>query len=86
VTALGPPAVILDSHNRFLHSAAVGDDYLLDVWSPDSYEGSGLRYPVYMLDSPGFWTGRQHRHDHVRGPAARVDRGCDREAALENVG
>ena len=54
MTAIGPPAVILDSHSHVLHSAAVGDDYLLDVWLPESYQGSALRYPVlYLLDSPG---------------------------------
>jgi predicted alpha/beta superfamily hydrolase len=54
VTAIGHPAVILDSRSHVVHSAAVGDDYLLDVWLPESYEGSALRYPVlYLLDSPG---------------------------------
>ncbi len=46
--------MILDSHSHVLHSAAVGDDYLLDVWLPESYQGSALRYPVlHLLDSPG---------------------------------
>ena len=48
--------MILDSHSHVLHSAAVGDDYLLDVWLPESYDGSALRYPVlYVLDSPGLF-------------------------------
>ena len=41
-------------YRHVLHSAAVGDDYLLDVWLPESYRRLRLRYPVlYVLDSPG---------------------------------
>lgn len=53
MTVSGPPAVILDSRTHVVHSTPVGDDYQLDVWLPDSYEGSAQSYPVlYVLDSP----------------------------------
>ena len=45
--------MILGSRSHVVHSTAVRDDYLLDVWLPDSYESTALRYPVlYLLDSP----------------------------------
>lgn len=56
MTPAGPPAVILNSRTHVMHSAAVDDDYQLDIWLPDGYHDSSQRYPVlYVLDSPGWF-------------------------------
>ena len=53
MTMNGSPAVVLDSRTHVVPSTATDDDYQLDVWLPDSYQGSTQSYPVlYVLDSP----------------------------------
>ena len=51
-----PPATILGTHTRMLHSNIANDDYELSIWLPSSYYSSKEAYPVlYVLDSPAFF-------------------------------
>ena len=48
-----PPATLLYTHTRMLHSNIVDDDYELSIWLPHSYDSSVQSYPtLYVLDAP----------------------------------
>jgi predicted alpha/beta superfamily hydrolase len=48
-----PPATLLYTHTRTLHSNIVHDDYELSIWLPPGYESSDKAYPtLYVLDAP----------------------------------
>jgi predicted alpha/beta superfamily hydrolase len=47
-----PPATIFHSEARLLKSGIVGQEYIISVWLPPSYEESERTYPVlYVLDA-----------------------------------
>jgi len=48
-----PPATLLYTHTRMLHSNIVDDDFELSIWLPHSYDSSVQSYPIlYVLDAP----------------------------------
>jgi len=48
-----PPATLLYTHTRRLHSTIVNDEYELSIWLPPGYSSSEQTYPtLYVLDAP----------------------------------